>query len=334
MSAETPSSKAESHMPKETLPLLLQTGSVMPAVVERQLADRFRLVGADGFEEAVEIHGADVRGILTRGARPVTDALMARLPRLEIVANFGVGYDTVDAAAAGRRGVMVTNTPDVLNEEVADLTLGLLLATVREIPQADRYLRAGRWLEAPYPLGTSLRTRTVGLVGMGRIGQAIARRLDAFGVPVAYHSRNPAPGVAYRHYPDLVELARAVDTLVLILPGGPATKGLVGREVLEALGPDGILVNVARGTVVDEPALVEALVNRTIRAAGLDVFASEPHVPEALLALDNVVLLPHVGSSTHHTRGAMGQLVVDNVVGWFAGKGPVTPVAETPWPRP
>ncbi|WP_127090438.1 2-hydroxyacid dehydrogenase [Aquabacter cavernae] len=321
-------------MPSDTLPVLLQTGLVMPSVVEQQLKERFRLVGAEGFEAAVAEHGGEVRGILTRGAQPVNDALMARLPRLEIVANFGVGYDTVDAAAASRRGVMVTNTPDVLNEEVADLTLGLLLATVREIPQAERFLRAGKWTSSAYPLGTSLRTRSVGLVGMGRIGQAIARRLEAFGVPIAYHSRNPAPGIAYRHYPDLIALARDVDTLILILPGGPSTRGLVGRDVLAALGPDGILINVARGSVVDEPALVEALQNRTIRAAGLDVFAHEPEVPQALLALDNAVLLPHVGSSTHHTRGAMGQLVVDNVVGWFAGKGPLTPVAETPWPRP
>lgn len=333
MPTENAAAQTETTHSAMALPLLLVTGPVMPAVVEQQLRERFLLVGAEDFETAVEQHGAEVRGILTRGARAVSDALMARLPKLEIVSNFGVGYDTVDAAAAGRRGVMVTNTPDVLNEEVADLTLGLLLATVREIPQADRFLRAGRWKASPYPLGTTLRTRSVGLVGMGRIGQAIARRLEAFGAPVSYHSRNPASGVSYRHYPDLLALARDVDTLILILPGGPSTRGLIGRDVLAALGPNGILINVARGTVVDEPALVEALVNRTILAAGLDVFANEPEVPEALLALDNVVLLPHVGSSTQHTRGAMGQLVVDNVLGWFAGTGPLTPVAETPWPR-
>ncbi|MEW6255821.1 MAG: 2-hydroxyacid dehydrogenase [Pseudomonadota bacterium] len=323
---------ADSLPPADARPILLVTGPVMPSVVEAQLADGFTLVGSGDFEGAVQEFGARVRGVLTRGAKPVSDALMARLPKLEIVANFGVGYDTVDAAAAGRRGVTVTNTPDVLNEEVADLTLGLLLATVREIPQADRFVRAGKWKTGAYPLGTSLRTRKVGLVGMGRIGQAIARRLEAFGVPIAYHSRSPAAGIAYRHYPDLVSLARDVDTLILILPGGPATRGLVGREVLAALGPDGILINVARGSVVDEPALVDALVNRTILAAGLDVFADEPNVPDALVGLDNVVLLPHIGSSTHHTRGAMGQLVVDNVANWFAGRGPLTAVPETPWP--
>lgn len=320
-------------MSEDQRPTLLLTGPIMPAVVELQLQDRFRLVGATDFEGALAAEGASVRGLVTRGARRVDEALLAHLPALEIIANFGVGYDTVDAAAAARKGVIVTNTPDVLNEEVADLTLGLLLATVREIPQADRYVREGKWTRAAFPLGATLRDRSVGIVGMGRIGQAIARRIAAFDLPIAYHSRRPAADCPYRHYPDLMDLARDVDTLILILPGGPQTKALIGREVLEALGPEGILINVARGSVVDEPALVEALVNRTIRAAGLDVFAHEPNVPEALLGLDNVVLLPHVGSATHHTRGAMGQLVVDNVVSWFAGTGPLTPVAETPASR-
>lgn len=168
---------------------------------------------------------------------------------------------------------------------------------------------------------------------MGRIGKAIARRLDAFSVPVVYHSRRPQPDVAYRHYPDLVEMAQAVDVLVAILPGGPATRHIVNREVLEALGANGILINVARGTVVDEAALLAALQSRTILAAGLDVFEDEPNVPEAFFALDNVVLLPHVGSATHYTRAAMGQLVVDNILSFMDGNGPLTPVAETPWPR-
>ncbi|TCT08142.1 2-hydroxyacid dehydrogenase [Aquabacter spiritensis] len=319
-------------MTADPRPVLLLTGTIMDKVVEPQLMPQFQLIGGDDVEGAVAAHGAAVRGVVTRGRLPVTDALMARLPKLEIVANFGVGYDTVDAAAAARRGVVVTNTPDVLNEEVADLTLGLLLATVREIPQSDRYLRAGKWASAPFPLGATLRDRSVGLVGMGRIGQAIARRLAAFGLPIAYHSRNPAPDVPYRHYPNLADLARDVDTLILILPGGPATRGLVDAEILAALGPRGILINVARGSVVDEPALIAALEAGTILAAGLDVFADEPNVPEALRARDNVVLLPHVGSATHFTRAAMGQLVVDNLRAWFKGAGPVTPVAETPWP--
>lgn len=309
---------------------ILVIGPVMENVVERQLAPRFDLVPIEQLDDA---RAPSIRAIATRGKVKVDDALLARLPKVEIVANFGVGYDTVDAAAAAARGVIVTNTPDVLNEEVADLTLGLLLATVREIPQADRFVRAGGWKSGAFPLGPTLRERTVGLIGMGRIGQAIARRLDAFSVPVVYHSRRAQPGVPYRHYGDLIAMARDVDVIVVIVPGGPATRHMVNAAVLEALGPDGILINVARGTVVDEEALLKALRERTILAAGLDVFQDEPHVPEGFFALDNVVLLPHVGSATHHTRGAMGQLVVDNLVSWFDGKGPVTPVAETPWPR-
>lgn len=314
-------------------PFLLTTGSVMDHVVERQLAEHFTLVGGDDVDGAIAAHGPEIRAIATRGRLKVDEAMMARLPKLEIVSNFGVGYDTVDAAAAAKRGVVVTNTPEVLNEEVADLTLGLLLATVREIPQADRFLREGKWLKGAYPLGLTLRDRTVGIVGMGRIGKAIARRIEAFGLPIAYHTRTAQADLPYRHYGDLVALARDVDTLILILPGGPSTKHLINAQVLEALGPNGILINVARGTVVDEQALVAALKAGTIRAAGLDVFEDEPRVPAELIAMDNVVLLPHVGSSTHHTRTAMGQLVVDNILSWFAGKGPLTPVAETPWPK-
>lgn len=314
-------------------PFLLTTGSVMDHVVERQLAEHFTLVGGADVEGAIAAHGTEIRAIATRGRLKVDEAMMARLPKLEIVSNFGVGYDTVDAAAAAKRGVVVTNTPEVLNEEVADLTLGLLLATVREIPQADRFLREGKWLKGAYPLGLTLRDRTVGIVGMGRIGKAIARRLEAFGLPISYHTRTAQPDLPYRHYGDLVALAGDVDTLILILPGGPSTKHLINAQVLEALGANGILINVARGTVVDETALIAALKAGTIRAAGLDVFEDEPRVPAELIAMDNVVLLPHVGSSTHHTRTAMGQLVVDNILSWFAGKGPLTPVAETPWPK-
>jgi len=263
---------------------------------------------------------------------PINDALLARLPQLEIVASFGVGYDHIDAAAAAKRGIVVTHTPGVLTEEVADTALGLLLCTVRELPQAERYLRAGKWLEREYPLTkASLRNRSVGLVGMGRIGRAIARRLEAFGVPIAYHARQPRPDLAYRHYPDLIEMARAVDILLVIVPGGPATRNLIDAKVLEALGPEGILINMARGSVVDEPALIEALKAGKIMAAGLDVFAKEPHVPKELLAMENVVLFPHLGSGSVFTRAKMDQLMVDNILAWAAGKPPLTPVPETPW---
>ncbi|TMI98573.1 MAG: 2-hydroxyacid dehydrogenase [Alphaproteobacteria bacterium] len=264
------------------------------------------------------------------GHGPVDGALMARFPRLEIVSSFGVGYDHIDAKWAGAHGVIVTNTPDVLNEEVADTALGLLLATVRHLPQAERYLRAGNWPKhGDYQLTPSLRDRTVGIVGMGRIGKAIARRLDAMKVPVVYHSRRPAD-VPYRHYPDLIEMARAADVLLVITPGGAATRNLINAEVLGALGPEGILINMARGSVVDEPALIEALQNKKILSAGLDVFANEPKVPQELMEMEHVVLLPHVGSASHATRRAMDELVANNIISWFAGKGPLTPVPETP----
>ncbi len=314
-------------------PKLLLTGPIMETVVERQLAEKFTVLGPEGLDAVIASEAGEIRGLATKGKLKVDGAFMDRLPKLEIISNFGVGYDTVDAAAAAERGIIVTNTPDVLNEEVADLALGLLLATVRELPQADRYVRAGGWLKGAFPLSATLRDRKVGIVGMGRIGKAIAKRVEAFGLPIVYHTRRPQADVPYKHYDNLVAMARDVDTLILILPGGAATRNLVNAEVLAALGPRGVLVNVARGTVVDEPALLKALQDKTIAAAGLDVFVDEPRVPEAFFALDNVVLLPHVGSATHHTRNAMGQLVVDNLVSWFAGKGPVTPVAETPWPK-
>jgi lactate dehydrogenase-like 2-hydroxyacid dehydrogenase len=263
----------------------------------------------------------------------VDRSLMMKFPKLEIISSFGVGYDHVDAKWAGEHGIIVTNTPDVLNEEVADTALGLLLCTVRELPQAERYLREGKWVNGvEYRLTASLRGRRAGIVGLGRIGKAIARRLEAFGLPIAYHGRNAQPGIAYRHYPDLVEMAHDVDVMIVITPGGAATRHLINAEVLEALGPNGILINVSRGTVVDQDALIAALKERKILLAGLDVYANEPHVPPELLAMDKVVLLPHVGSGSAHTRAAMNQLVVDNLIAWAAGKKPLTPVPETPWP--
>jgi lactate dehydrogenase-like 2-hydroxyacid dehydrogenase len=262
----------------------------------------------------------------------IDDALLATLPKLQIISSFGVGYDHIDANAAAKRGIVVTHTPDVLTEEVADTAIGLLLNTVRELPQSERYLRAGKWPEGNYPLSrATLRDRTVGMVGLGRIGMAIARRLEAFGVPVVYHTRQPRPELGYRHYPQLVDMAHDVDTLIVIVPGGAATKNMIDAKVLEALGPNGIVINVARGSVIDEPALVAALREGKILAAGLDVFAAEPHVPEELLAMENVVLLPHVGSASEFTRAKMDQLLVDNIRAWAAGKPPLTPVPETPF---
>ena len=278
---------------------------------------------------------ADVRAIAV--AVPVdklTDAFMSRFPKLEIVSSFGVGYDHIDAKWAGAHGITVTNTPEVLTEEVADTALGLLLCTVRELPQAERYLRAGKWPEKAFHLTrATLRNRTVGMVGMGAIGQAIARRLDAFRVPVVYHTRTKRAELPYRHYANLPDMARDVDTLMVIVPGGAATANMINAQVLDALGENGIVINMARGSVVDEPALIQALKDKRIMAAGLDVFAKEPQVPAELMAMDNVVLLPHVGSASVFTRDKMDQLVVDNIAAWVAGKPPLTPVAETPWQR-
>src|SRR5471030_2083881 len=266
-------------------------------------------------------------------ANKVDAAFLQKFPKLEQISSFGVGYDHIDAKWAGEHGIIVTNTPEVLNEEVADTALGLLLCTVREFPQGERYLRAGKWPGGQYPLTkATLRNRSVGIVGMGRIGKAIAKRLDAFGVPVVYHSRNPQAGVDYKYYPELIDMARDVDTLMVIVPGGAATQNMINAEVLKALGPNGILINMARGSVVDEQALIEALRNRTIYSAGLDVFVKEPQVPKELIEMDHVVLFPHLGSSTEVTRAAMDQLVVDNILAWLAGKPPLTPVSETPYP--
>ena len=278
-------------------------------------------------EVAAKVRGMAVTYNTVRG-----DArTLARFPRLEIVSSFGVGYDHIDAAYARDHNIMVTNTPDVLTEEVADIAMGLLIATLREFIKADRYLRSGLWQAQQFPLSVgSLRDRKVGMVGMGRIGQAIARRLDASKVPVVYHSRKPADGVSYKHYPDLIEMAKAVDTLVVIVPGGAGTTKMVNADVMKTLGPRGVIINVARGTVVDEQALIAALKSGTILAAGLDVFEKEPNVPDELKAMQNVVLLPHIGSASVVTRNAMDQLVVDNLKAWFAGKPPLTPVAETP----
>jgi lactate dehydrogenase-like 2-hydroxyacid dehydrogenase len=304
-------------------------------ILENGFSDQFVLHFAEGradLERLTPDVVAGIRGIaVTYHVVPADRAALAQFSKLEIVASFGVGYDHVDSAYAREHNIVVTNTPDVLTEEVADVAMGLLISTLREFVKADRYVRSGLWQTQNYPLSVgSLRDRKVGIVGMGRIGQAVGRRLEASLVPVSYHSRNPAAGVSYKHYPDLIEMAKAVDTLVVIVPGGASTAKMINADVLKALGPRGVLVNVARGSVVDEPALIAALKSGTILAAGLDVFAAEPNVPDELKAMQNVVLLPHIGSASVVTRNAMDQLVVDNIKSWFAGKAPLTPVAETP----
>lgn len=257
----------------------------------------------------------------------ITDAkLMDALPKLEIISCFGVGVDGVDLQAARKRGVIVTNTPEVLNECVADLALGLMLATLRRISLGDRFVRAGSWIKGPLPFSRSVGGKTMGILGYGRIGKAIAKRAEAFGMHIVYHGRHAQAGVEHKYYASLTEMARDCDVLMAICPGGAATYHLVNAEVLKALGPEGTLINVARGSVVDEPALVEALSTGTLGAAGLDVFESEPRVPEALWNMDNVVLQPHVASATHETRMAMGVLTADNLRAHFGGRPVLTPV--------
>jgi lactate dehydrogenase-like 2-hydroxyacid dehydrogenase len=270
--------------------------------------------------------GPGVRGCATSGGKGASAALIAALPRLEIIACYGVGVDAVDLAAARARGVAVTNTPDVLTDDVADLAIGLMLAVLRRIAEGDRYVRAGRWLEKDLELGWRVSGRRLGILGLGRIGKAVARRALAFGMTVAYCGRHEQKDQPYRYIADLADLARESDVLVLTCPGGPATRGIVDARVLEALGPEGVLVNVARGSVVDEPALVAALAGGRLRGAGLDVFADEPRVPEALFGIPTVVVQPHQASATHETRGAMGALVVENLRRHFAGEPLATPV--------
>ncbi len=309
---------------------ILVPGKLHPHAA-RRIDERFRLVMLDKADPSLVSPdmARDVKGIA--GMTRIDAAFIDALPNLEIIANFGVGYDAVDAAHAGRKGVMVTNTPDVLTDEVADTAVGLLINTLRELPRAERWLREGRWeREGGYRFSRgSLRGRSAGIFGMGRIGQAIATRLAAFGLPIAYHNRRPVAGVPYAYHDSLLGLAGAVDTLICVAPSSPSTDKAINAEVLRALGADGVLINIGRGSTVDEEALIAALADETILAAGLDVFAHEPHVPEALLALENTSLLPHVGSASVITREAMADLLADNLVAWFVDGKPLTPVPET-----
>jgi len=256
----------------------------------------------------------------------VNKAFLARFPRLELVAALGVGCDHIDVVAAAARDVIVTNTPDVNTEEVADTAMGMLLSTVRQLPQADRFIRSGAWPTAMFPLTGTLRNKRLGILGLGRIGKAVARRAEGFDLEILYHNRNRREDVPYTYVSSALELARAVDILMLIVPGGEDTRDLVDAEILRALGPDGVLLNVSRGTVVNESALIEALKNKVIAGAGLDAFLHEPHVPDALIEMEHVVLLPHIGSGTHHTREQMSVVVVNNLEHWNAGRPPPNPV--------
>ena len=310
-------------------PEILTAAKLWPPMMEAlhgafRVHDRVHQSDAAAFAAAAP----RIRAIAASGESKVPRELIAQMPALEIISVFGVGYDGVDVAAAMERGIAVTHTPNVLNDEVADLAMALVLAVSRRIVEADRYVRSGRWTEGPMPLARKVSGARLGIVGLGRIGQAIARRAEAFGMGIAYTARSEKRDSPYRFLPDAERLAAEVDFLVVITPGGAGTRKLIDAKVLAALGKDGYLVNVARGSVVDEQALVQALKNGVIAGAGLDVFESEPNVPAELFGLDNVVLTPHVGSATWQTRHAMGDLAFANLAAHFAGKPLLSPVPE------
>lgn len=265
---------------------------------------------------------------VTSGLRGMKAWEMDALPRLKLLASFGVGYDGIEVDAARARGITVTNTPDVLNECVADTTWTLILSTVRRTAFNDRFVRAGRWLSGPAPLSDKVWGENLGIIGLGRIGRAIARRGTGFGMKIGYHGRQPQSDTGFEYFSDVAALARWAKILVVACPGGKATEKIVNAEVLKALGPDSYLINISRGTTVDEPALIQALQTEQIAGAGLDVFVDEPRVPDALLQMDNVVLQPHVGSGTHATRAAMAKMVTDNVAAWFAGRPLLSPIRD------
>ncbi len=307
---------------------VLQVGPLMPSL-ESELSERFAAVVLPEPPDAfLAERGADVTVAVTSSGTGVGEALMSALPQLEAIVNFGVGYDTTDIDEASARGITVSNTPDVLTDCVADLAVGALIDVMRRLTAADRYVRAGSWTSGRYPLTSRVTGKRVGILGLGRIGLAIARRLEGFGVEIGYHNRR-VRDVPYRYHSSLVEMARECDVLVVAAAGGDSTRGLVSAEVLDALGPRGYLVNVARGSLVDENALVAALERGALGGAALDVFADEPHVPNQLLDRDDTLLLPHIGSATHETRAAMARLALDNLEQFLADGTLLTPVPES-----
>ena len=305
-------------------PVLLQVLPLLPAL-ERGLGENYTVhkLPPAGPEREVFLaaRGGEFEGLVTSAQGGASTSLIAALPKLRVISSFGVGLDQFDLRAAAQRGIPVGYTPDVLNDCVADLAFSLVLATGRRIPEADRFVRAGRWArKEAFPLGRQVSGAKLGIVGLGRIGRTVAKRASGFDMEVRYHNRRPVQGVAWGYEPKLLDLARWADYLVVITAGGPETRHLIADSVLDALGPEGYLVNVSRGTVVDEAALVRALQDKRIAGAGLDVYEREPNVPQELFALDNVVLMPHIASSTVQTRQAMAQRVLDNLAAFFAGR--------------
>lgn len=307
---------------------LLQVSQLPPFLVER-LEKEYTLhdfVHPSDPDKLLEEVGPKIRGILAGGMKGPNANLINRLENLEIIASFSVGFDATDVVAAQARGVIVTHTPEVLTGDVADLAMTFILMAPRRIAEAERFLRAGKWTQGRMDLGTTVRGKRLGILGLGRIGKAVARRAEVFGLHIGYHDIKPMGDLPYRSYPTLLDLAAASDMLLVACEGGAATRGLVGADVLQALGPQGFLINTARGPIVDQPALVAALRDGRIAGAALDVFDGEPQVPAELMAMENVVLTPHIASSTHETRRAMADLVYDNLRAHFDGKSVLTPV--------
>jgi len=307
---------------------LLQVTQLPPFLTERlekefTLHNFMDLADPEGLLDKI---APKIRGILAGGMKGPNANLINRLENLEIIASFSVGFDATDVLAAQARGVIVTHTPEVLTGDVADLAMTFILMAPRRIGEAERFLRSGRWLEGRMDLGTTVRGKRLGILGLGRIGKAVARRAEVFGLNISYHDIKPMGDLPYHSYPSLLELAGASDILLVACEGGAVNRGLINGAVLTALGPDGFLINTARGPIVDQPALVVALRDGTIAGAALDVFDGEPTVPEELIAMENVVLTPHIASSTHETRRAMGDLVYDNLRNHFDGKPVLTPV--------
>jgi lactate dehydrogenase-like 2-hydroxyacid dehydrogenase len=309
---------------------VLQVGPLKPSLTDTLRTDYQAHVLPDdeaGRRDFLAAHADEITVAVTSGRTGVDAMLMSALPNLGAVVNFGVGYDTTDVDEAASRGIVVSNTPDVLTDCVADTAVGLLIDVMRQFSAADRYVRAGRWpVDGNYPLTRQISNSRVGIIGLGRIGLAIADRLSAFGCSISYHNRRPVPDTSFPYVTSAVELARRVDALVVAVSGGGGTQHLVGREVINALGGEGFLVNISRGSVVDEAALVDALRAGRIAGVGLDVFADEPNVPDALLTMDNVVLLPHVASGTVETRAAMEALTLRNLDRFLQTGQLVTPV--------
>lgn len=286
------------------------------------------------FKHWARLQGDAIRAVVTSGVYGADNATLDQLPNLKVITSFGVGYDALDTAYLAGRGIQLSNTPEVLNNSVAETALSLMLCVSRRISEAERFVRAGKWLQAKFPLGNDLHGKTCGIVGLGKIGKTLARLVCALDMNVAYYRPSgPYADVPYTHYADLQALATAADYLVVIVPGGQETRHLINRQVMRALGPLSFLINVARGSVVDEAALVAALLESEIGGAALDVFEDEPHVPAELLEMDNVVLLPHIGSGTHETRQAMADLVFENLRAWFEKEALVTPVVLEGVPR-